>query len=221
MLKRIALAAVAAVGISAAAQAADVPVKGPVYKAAPATYNWSGFYIGGTVGYGWGQTDWTAAPGGAFVDINTDGVIGGLTLGRNWQAAGSRWVFGIEADISAADIKGTGFLPCSVAGCTTTVRWLSTVRGRVGFSQGTWLFYGTGGVAFGGVNYFAPVGVNVTQTEVGWTAGLGIEAMLRRNWSWKVEYLFVDLGQSDPFSGTVFTNAHDIHIARLGLNYRW
>jgi outer membrane immunogenic protein len=201
------------------ARAADAPVKGPIYKAAP-VFNWSGFYVGGTIGYGWGETDWTA--GGIRIPFDTDGVIGGLTLGRNWQAAGSRWVFGIEGDISAADIKGRVFLPCSGAGCTSTVEWLSTLRGRVGYAQGTWLFYGTGGVAFGGVNYFAPAApVDTTRTEVGWTAGLGIEAMLGRNWSWKVEYLFVDLGRSDPFFLAVFTDSHEIHIARLGVNYRW
>jgi hypothetical protein len=44
------------------AQAADMPVKAPVYKAPVAeTLSWTGFYVGGNVGYGWGYADPTSA----------------------------------------------------------------------------------------------------------------------------------------------------------------
>src|SRR5262245_58432520 len=48
-----ALAAVVAAG---AAQAADMPVKAPVY-AAP--FNWTGFYIGAHIGAGWSTKEWS------------------------------------------------------------------------------------------------------------------------------------------------------------------
>ena len=43
-------------GLNPLSYAADLPVKAPAYKAAPpiAQYNWSGFYVGANVGYGWG-----------------------------------------------------------------------------------------------------------------------------------------------------------------------
>src|SRR5882672_2435011 len=46
--------AIAALGFANAASAADMPAKAPVYKAAPvAVYNWTGWYFGGNIGYGW------------------------------------------------------------------------------------------------------------------------------------------------------------------------
>ncbi|MBY0531755.1 MAG: hypothetical protein K2P86_07270 [Xanthobacteraceae bacterium] len=86
MFKRIAIAAVAVLGISVSAQAADQPVKGPVYKASPAVFNWTGFYGGIHGGYAWGNVDYivTAAENG-FVD--NAGGFGGLQIGYNRQYA--------------------------------------------------------------------------------------------------------------------------------------
>src|SRR6202171_1587910 len=93
-MKRIVLAtALVALG-SASALAADLPPrsydKAPA-MAAPAT-NWSGFYIGGNVGYGWGNgnTDFTFLPSpfeidNTALDTKSKGAIGGAQLGYNWQ----------------------------------------------------------------------------------------------------------------------------------------
>ena len=77
-----------------------------------------------------------------------------------------------------------------------------------------------------------PVGLPVTvtgpifsdsQTRVGWTAGAGLEKKFTRNWSGKLEYLYVDLGTKTYFGGTV--NAPDVrfrdHIFRGGINYQF
>lgn len=161
------------------AMAADLPVKAPVYKApayAPA-YSWTGFYVGGNLGYSFGRasTDWTIAgvPIGSTSN-NMNGILGGLQAGYNWQS--SNWVFGLEADIQATGQQGTSSIaipvttttttnPCfPVASCpvtTTTTTpaalstqeklpWLGTVRGRVGLTPADrWLVYATGGLAYG------------------------------------------------------------------------
>ena len=43
------------------AAAADLPAAAPVYKASPpvAAYDWTGFYVGGNIGYGWGRANAT------------------------------------------------------------------------------------------------------------------------------------------------------------------
>ena len=63
------------------------------------SYNWSGFYIGGNVGYGWGDADTSFNPlpsAAAFVNLapttlgpDPQGVVGGVQAGYNWQAGNS------------------------------------------------------------------------------------------------------------------------------------
>lgn len=116
--------------------------------------------------------------------------------------------------------------------------WFGTTRGRIGYANASWLVYGTGGLAYGGINYngttTATVGgvgtatTSFTQTKAGWAAGGGLEARLSGNWSWKLEYLFLDL--QAPGSVTVtaagetqtstFHSMYD-NILRVGLNYRF
>src|ERR1700687_4160923 len=106
--------------------AADLPVytKAPPYVA---TYNWTGFYLGGNIGYGWGRSDTTASlndPGGVPPGIalaavnpifNLDGVIGGGQVGYNWQTG--NWVFGIEADFQATGQSGNTSFGCGTGIC--------------------------------------------------------------------------------------------------------
>ena len=70
-------------------------------------------------------------------------------------------------------------------------------------------------------------------TRVGWTIGAGIEGVVSGNWTAKLEYLYVDLGDvSGAFvtpvtglSGGFLTSNYRSHITdnilRVGLNYRW
>ena len=125
----------AALVFGAPANAADAPIKGPYYKAAP-VFSWTGFYIGAHVGYGWGD----AFDGAAFVDI--DGAFGGAQLGYNWQF-NRNWVFGIETDISASDIGVGGF----------NVDWFGSTRVRLGYAMDRTLFYATAGIGYAGTNF--------------------------------------------------------------------
>jgi outer membrane immunogenic protein len=81
------IVAVSAIALTQVALAADMPLKAPIAKApiAAPRYDWSGFYVGGHVGYLWGRTrveeDGVVTEPGA----PTDGVIGGVLAGYNWQ----------------------------------------------------------------------------------------------------------------------------------------
>jgi outer membrane immunogenic protein len=47
-----------AFAFAGSAAAADMPVKAPIYNAVPpAVWAWNGLYIGGNIGYSWGQSD--------------------------------------------------------------------------------------------------------------------------------------------------------------------
>jgi opacity protein-like surface antigen len=85
--------------------------------------------------------------------------------------------------------------------------WIATVRGRVGIAiDGALgaLLYGTAGVAFTHASASvttAALGtiLNTSSTNVGWTAGLGGEAAFARNWTARIEYLYI--GNDVKFSG--------------------
>src|SRR3954453_9055161 len=117
-MKKIILATLLAGLGSASALAADMGARTPYTKAPAmmaAVSNWSGFYIGGNVGYGWGNgtTEFSSIPPlGLLPDFppfthNADpkGVIGGVQAGFNWQMGS--FLAGVEADIQASGVKGS------------------------------------------------------------------------------------------------------------------
>lgn len=228
MLRKFVMGIAGAIALCSAAVAADLPVNRPIYKAVPApVFNWTGFYVGGTVGYGWGDNRHR----NQFLNIGTDsfdvdGFVGGVTLGVNWQAPGTRWVLGLEFDASLSGISGV--LPVAPGfgcanGCTTDVKWFGTFRGRVGYAFDRSLLYVTGGLAFGEVEGSIlgafPAG---SETLTGWTAGLGGEFAIAPRWSMKLEYLYVDLGNAvyASFFNLAAENV-EFHVVRAGLNYRF
>ena len=236
----LALAATAAL-MATPVLAADMPVKAPPAPA-PAVCTWCGFYIGANVGGSWGDGRSTFdAPGfGAFFSDTThpDGVIGGGQLGYNWQTGNV--VFGIETDIQGSGQRDSRTLaavatplgPVSLSEADK-LPWFGTTRGRLGLTFGdssNWLLYGTGGVAYGDVNssltLTTPLGiasVSNSTTRVGWTAGGGVEYMFLPRWSFKAEYLFMDLGTetfASPFAVSQHIRFQD-NIARVGINYHF
>jgi outer membrane immunogenic protein len=162
--------------LSSSASAADLPpapapyVKAPMIS--PAT-NWSGFYGGVNVGYGWGNNDTdladaTPAPNAGATDFapqslsgRSSGVIGGGQIGYNWQMGS--FVTGLEADIQGSGIRGmtqasAAFTfnpdPGEVVSATSerNLSWFGTVRGRFGVTViPDLLLFGTGGLAYGSV----------------------------------------------------------------------
>ena len=252
-IKAITTAAFAVTAVIPAASAADLAAR--PYTKAPVMvdpgYNWSGFYIGGNVGYSWGRerTDGnltgtqnvsvfrTAGPTlissvttAAAVPLsgrgNMDGFIGGGQIGYNWQS--SRWLFGLEADFQGSDERATADV-CTVAGCPLgssiltanyKLDWFGTARGRVGFlATDRVLLYATGGLAYGHLTANAPlVPLSWGSTRAGWTAGAGAEAAIDRNWSVKLEYLYMDLGNIGGSGATATTVTNALNTPALGFN---
>ncbi len=221
------LAAGLAGPVAAADLGAPMPVKAPALVAA---YNWSGFYVGGNVGYGWTHSvidDTFTVPGlGSLgtTEMTEDlrGVVGGFHAGYNWQTGAL--VLGLEGDFDFSGQQFSGPFGCvvggvSVGGCavnaTDRVRWLSTLRGRAGVAFDRWFVYATGGVAWqnlasdGSVTLAGVPGTtaifstNVTKT--GFVIGGGVETALWANWTGGVEYLYVDTGTMNVAVATLPT----------------
>ncbi|WP_291862516.1 outer membrane beta-barrel protein [Bradyrhizobium sp.] len=246
-MKRL-LATTAFLAVAVNAQAADLAVRAPYLKAPVAmVYDWTGFYVGVNAGVGLGRNNQTlTVPGFPSFEqsyLSPFGALGGVQAGYNWQSntALGRLVLGIEADIQGAGIRDdhTCLLTCRTGVLDTSGRfdqrldWFGTVRGRVGFANGPVLRYFTGGYAYGGVRTSVtesilgvPSGTFTTdQTRGGWTYGSGVEAALGGNWTAKIEYLQVNLGnRADSFVLGGFPQTLDTEIRqniyRVGLNYR-
>ena len=225
----IAAACLAVSGI--AAQAADMPRANPVpyYKASEAPFSWTGFYFGINGGYAWGRSSWSdPALGADSGRFNTAGALLGGQLGYNWQTGPV--VLGIETDVDWTNIKGSTAGPggvCVADGggqCQTKQDWIGTTRGRIGYAFGRFMPYLTGGAAYGDIKALESTG-NATQTKLGWTAGGGMEYLLNRNWTTKVEYLHLDLGTATLFSAAAGTPSLSVPVTddlvRAGINYHW
>jgi outer membrane immunogenic protein len=197
-------AAAAALVLTAPAFAADMATRAPVYKApyAAPLFNWTGVYIGGHGGYGWGDAS----------GLNTSGGFGGGQIGANWQVA-PNWVWGVEADVSGGNINGSA---AGVASFKTDV--FGTARLRLGYTVDRTMFYGTGGLAW--ANSKASLGAaSDSQTNYGWALGGGIEYAFTPNWTAKIEYIHADYG-SDNYTIAPTTNINlKTDTVKVGVNY--
>ena len=210
-----------------------------------AVADWSGFYLGGNFGSSMARdrSTLTTTPASAInerFNLAPSGFIGGAQAGYNWQAA--NWVYGIETDIQGSSQRDnrTCILSCSpalFAAYDAKLPWFGTVRGRLGYSVGSTLFYATGGFAYGNIktniNFTNATLVNISGSKAGWTVGAGIETpftllgLLGPNWTTKTEYLYVDLGSvtSTPFvaGGATLVASSGVkeHVYRTGVNYHF
>jgi outer membrane immunogenic protein len=175
--------------------------------------------------------------------FHNNGWTGGGQVGFNFQY---QWaVFGIEADFQAFRPKGSanysgsyplnpGTVPCSVSGPAAAQsnfggcgfgfteesngKWLTTLRGRVGAVWGSFMVYGTAGIAWAKMDFtsnfidatcqFASTNpwncdsssATFSQVKSGPVGGGGISYMVTRNIIASVEYLYLEL---DGFGGDV------------------
>jgi len=172
------------------------------------------------------------------------GWVAGGHAGYNWQQGS--WVYGLETDLSGTGLKSsmsgglTSPTPCpgDAASTSAKINWYGTARGRLGWTSGNVLFYGTGGLAYGKVDLSSSysalalsTSAQISSTRAGWVVGAGIEYFLQPNLTLNFGYQYVDLGTislasstTDIFSTTVSQTASAraaFHVATLGLSWRF
>jgi outer membrane immunogenic protein len=207
-MKRILLAGLGLVALAASpVLAADRPIP---YKAPPPDpiFNWTGFYVGLNAGYSWGETriNYDLAP--LATTLHPSSFIGGGQVGFNWQMGNIVW--GLEADIAWRNGKDN-FTFAFANGIDFTTfhveqNWVGTLRPRLGVANNNWLFYVTGGLAFGELRHSymesRPTAPGATRTvaedatRAGWTAGGGVQVALNQQLSLGIEYLYMNFGSS-------------------------
>jgi len=254
-MKAAVLAAAAsalAIASGTGAQAADLlAIKAPP---PPAPFSWTGFYIGAHAGYGWGNENDNqsvfflpgSGGGGSGGDsggsagggdggndaFHTTGFVGGLHAGYNWQAGSL--VLGLEGDIdysamdgSASTIYGAGPYAATLS---LSANWQASIRARVGYALDTWLFYGTGGVAFAnadlrGYGLLKNIWVDNSDsnTATGWTLGGGIEHAFTPNWLGRIEARYTDFGSKTYNLGPsgLVTSSWNQTVVTAGISYKF
>ena len=208
------------------ANAADaaLPLKAPAAR----PLDWSGFYVGGHVGYLRGRTSATVSdPAPSSVGGSFGALYGGLFAGYNYVLP-SRTLIGIEADLSFPNYLGADDVISSRTTATSDVAhrmdYMGTVRGRVGHVFDNWMLYGTGGFAFAQTRFQQTPGVNddtnkIVRVTPGWTVGAGAEVAVTSQWMARVEYLYSRFGSADAMfpSGARYQASFDANALRLGL----
>lgn len=212
--------------------ATGAAILAPAGSITSAKYSMNGAIAGGQAGFNW----------------QTGGFVGGFETDLQWSDEKGRGNYNCAPTVLAPAgvcLPGLTFLRPDITGTALALdqhlEWFGTLRGRAGFvANPQTLLYITGGLAYGSIKTtgvltgFTPGGVAVastasnSNTRVGWTVGVGAEWMFTRNWTAKIEYLYMDLGHFDNVNYTLApasaigarTNtSFTDHIARVGINY--
>jgi len=244
-MKKIAITAALALSIATPVLAADMAVKAPPPPPMP-VFSWTGFYIGANIGGAWSNNRWNDTLFLTNFNNNNNGVfIGGGQIGGNYQIGqfviGGEWDF----DWAANNNNSTGVFIPGVGNIVVTNnnRWITTVAARFGWAIDHWLLYGKAGGGWVGSN-----NVNITNLTTGvsfncgtfsgftncgnntggWLVGAGFEYAFTNNWTVKVEYDYLGLGNrtfvvpaTAPFlAGDTFTsNNRNVQMVKIGVNY--
>jgi outer membrane immunogenic protein len=191
-MKKLLLAGVAGVALMAGvpAHAADLGARQP-YKAPPVVAPlppppiWTGCYIGGNIGGGFGTKKFSdqlnefdntpfgfapffvgnEAPGSLNVD--TSGVVGGGQIGCDYQFT-PYFLAGIVGTGDAAGLSHDSFNNFFDTRFAkhfhAKTDWLADISGRIGVTWGQFLLYGKGGVAWVGDKYHVNDFFDLAQT---------------------------------------------------------
>jgi outer membrane immunogenic protein len=187
------------------------------------------------------------------------GIAGGVQVGVNWQSGiwvggfetdiqgtGQKGSAGFACPATGCNTSGA--VPAAARIVSGTIeqklQWFGTLRARLGVTiTPTVLAYATGGLAYGnasangtlsGVGAAGPVSTTISNddstTEIGWTAGIGVEALLAGNWTGRIEYLYLDVGKVSgattlaanvPQVALAYTSRITDSIVRVGINYKF
>ena len=212
------------------ALAADLDVPPPMDDLRPATFDWSGPYVGvfGAAVAVDGTFDGVCSCATVYTDLEHSGIgyAYGALAGWNYQM--DSFVMGIEGDWAFGGTVATNDEP----GIDTDLSFnnIATLRARAGFALDNTLLYFTGGLAAVDMEFGAVMAGTESDSQwvYGWTVGGGLEHAFSQNFSGRIEYLYVNLPDSDFSLTDTATDTldatqtfNDIHMVRAGLTYNF
>jgi outer membrane immunogenic protein len=224
VLKGLMLGAALAASVAGAgaAHAADLMVMDEPVAVAAAAGDWEGFYIGAFAGYGLGRMTDVNEDYPLDGGFDLDGYAAGIVVGADW-AVGNGIVVGVAADAAWTDLGGIYedyIIGPPYNDFTADVSWTASLRGRIGFDQGSFLPYLTAGVAAAGVEV-ADYLASGEQTHIGFTIGAGVEMLLADSVSLDLQYRYSDFGSKDYALDSGIEAGISQHALTAGLNFRF
>ncbi len=197
----------------------------------PAPYNWSGFYLGGYVGWGWGSSPWSNPDEGTLGTAHLGGPIGSLQAGYNLQYG--RFVTGIEASAGLSGVHGN--FTADNWGFSTSWRSYESVAGRFGMTtpNGQTLLFAKVGAVWGQTTLTSDwpeidTHFESHKTVAGLLVGGGFEWQWTRNWSAKAELDYfgfphstLSLTPNTDVPAFPVTSSYSIWSVQVGVNYRF
>lgn len=199
-----------------------------------ATTDWSGFYIGGNIGYSWANmsgchdcNDSSSVLDAEELDL--EGIAGGLHAGYNWQM--DNIVFGIEGDVTFTDLSDSTGAPDPTESEEQKgdVDLLASVRARLGVAFDDVLLYATGGIAIPDASWeakntgFDPSDGDVDFDDIGGVVGGGAEFAMTETIRLRAEglyYFFNDKESIEDFGNTgEEVELEDAFIVRGGVSF--
>jgi outer membrane immunogenic protein len=215
--------ALLAPGFALAGGVDPAPPPAPAPVPPPVMYDWSGFYIGGLLGYG----DGSYGNGGIFPgdgEGDWNGSLYGIALGYNFQ--NGNMIYGAELTYSSADMDGSEDCANPAFQCIGTLDSIATLRGRVGYVVApSTMVFGTFGFARADVNFSTdngagPVGEN--RNLNGYVIGAGAEHALSDSLSLRGSVLYYDFGGDDFQTDIVYDDVGgDLIQLEVGLMFRF
>lgn len=178
---------------------------------------WTGFYLGGTLGYSWGEGR-TGGDIGHYA-FDQDGMIGTIHAGYNWQLG--RAVIGLETDVGTGGLGSSTSTPFGTL--QTELNAMGSFRARVGLLvTPALLLYATGGLAWANMEFGYAGLTKVNDTLWGTQFGGGAEYMVSRNVTLRMEYLYTDLERERILhSGQANFYNPDFHQVRAGISFKF
>ena len=222
--------------------AADLPVETLPAPVSPVVFDWTGGYLGASLGYGAADLEGIEDSGDCDTNcinlgrFDPNGATGAFHIGYNYQF-NNGFTLGAEGDWSFMDwndrLRDPVGEDAPLDFASIQIRWIATLRARLGFAFDRTHIYATGGAAWNDAEYTGFDGGSLTRGKktfgsAGYVIGAGLEHMFWENFSLRAEGLYHGWNDRKSLAGnnpdneaSDFVKLNDSWIVRVGGSYHF
>lgn len=209
MIAALAIVAAPAAWAGSLGETPTEPMMAPMAEAAPAPFDWSGFYVGLSAGKTTGDNTYLDG-GSPYESADLDGQSFGGFAGYNFQRG--NLVYGLELALQKVDAE-------YAFNTQEHVSEAHDLKLRIGYAWDNLLFYAFGGFSRG--EYQIDYAIDGSYDSDGTNYGIGADYAIRENWLVGLEYIHRSLDGSlaPDFASSAFD--HDIETIQLRVGFKF